>query len=118
MPATIVPWPSSSPVALGLSELRLTFATMREPKSWVLLVSIPLSTMAIAGRFPPTVSDGTVSAPVASRHRVDSSMPTVATGVSGTIKRMFGLCERAVSSAPLSVAAMPLIDLNAWPMRP
>ncbi len=59
MPATIVPWPSLSPVAFGLSELRLTLATIREPKSAVFVASTPLSTMAIAGRFAPPLNDRT-----------------------------------------------------------
>ena len=117
MPATIVPWPSWSPVALGLSELRLTLATTLG-KSAVFVASTPLSTTAIAGRFARPVSVGTALAPVVSRQSIDSSTPTGATGTSGTIERMFGLCESAVSSAPLTVAEMPLMDEKRCPMRP
>src|ERR671925_201539 len=47
-PATNVPWPRPSPNAVGVSELRLTWASTRFPKSGR-VVSMPESTIAIAG---------------------------------------------------------------------
>ena len=49
IPATIVPWPCWSPVAPGAREETLTLATTREPKSALLVASMPLSMIAIVG---------------------------------------------------------------------
>ena len=48
MLATIVPWPSWSPVAPGESDEKLTLATIR-PAKFDFVGSMPLSTIAIAG---------------------------------------------------------------------
>ena len=49
MPATIVPWPKSSPVAFGSRDERFTCRATRVPKSAARVASTPESITAIAG---------------------------------------------------------------------
>src|SRR2546423_9976827 len=56
IPATKVPWPRPSPIALGVSELRFTWVRTRVPKS-ARIESTPESTTAIAGPTVPVERD-------------------------------------------------------------
>src|SRR5438477_3895484 len=121
MPATIVPWPSSSPVAVGARDERFTFATRRPPKSLTFDASTPLSTIAIAGaggaRPIGSQVDGSIAfqrgvMSVVSRHISAFSYPASRTGSSGVIAAMPGSLDSWTSCEPLSLTDVADNDLK------